>query len=173
MWGALHKKGRFRNVPTVGVGTFVNKFNFNLLTNVPTVGTFRKRPILCNAPQDCFYTIHNCICSSEFVILPTIIDDELMIDNTAAGGSTAVTPWLSNDRLTQLSAPFNLVLFLFLPPFFPFPLLCAHPFPSCGGRGLVKVGGRRRRTEAEPGLFYAVGRSAVALLRKFCSAASA
>ena len=47
-WGALHKIGRFRNVPTVG--TFVNEFNFNLLINVPTVGTFRKRPILCNAP---------------------------------------------------------------------------------------------------------------------------
>ena len=47
-WGALHKIGRFRNVPTVG--TFVNKFNFNLLINVPTVGTFRKQPILCNAP---------------------------------------------------------------------------------------------------------------------------
>ena len=48
-WGALHKIGRFRNVPTVG--TFVNEFNFNLFINVPTVGTFRKRPILCNAPQ--------------------------------------------------------------------------------------------------------------------------
>ena len=48
-WGALHKIGRFRNVPTVG--TFINKLKLNLLTNVPTVGTFRKRPILCNAPQ--------------------------------------------------------------------------------------------------------------------------
>ena len=47
-WGAFHKIGRFRNVPTVG--TFVNEFNFNLLINVPSVGTFRKRPILCNAP---------------------------------------------------------------------------------------------------------------------------
>ena len=47
-WGALHKIGRFRNVPTVG--TFINKLKLNLLTNVPTVGTFRKRPILCNAP---------------------------------------------------------------------------------------------------------------------------
>ena len=47
--GALHKIGRFRNVPTVG--TFVNEFNFNLLINVPMVGTFRKRLILCNAPQ--------------------------------------------------------------------------------------------------------------------------
>ena len=47
-WGALHKIGRFRNIPTVG--TFVNEFNFNLLMYVPTVGTFRKRPILCNAP---------------------------------------------------------------------------------------------------------------------------
>ena len=29
----------------------INKFNFNLLINVPTVGTFWKRPILCiNAP---------------------------------------------------------------------------------------------------------------------------
>ena len=37
-WGALHKIGRFRNVPTVG--TFVNEFNFNLLINVPMVGTF-------------------------------------------------------------------------------------------------------------------------------------
>ena len=27
------------------------KLKINLLTNVPTVGTFRKRPILCNAPQ--------------------------------------------------------------------------------------------------------------------------
>ena len=34
IWGALHKIGRFRNVPTVG--TFVNEFNFNLLINVPT-----------------------------------------------------------------------------------------------------------------------------------------
>ena len=32
-WGALHKIGRFRNAPTVG--------------------TFRKRPILCNAPLQC------------------------------------------------------------------------------------------------------------------------
>ena len=47
-WGALHKIGRFRNVLTVG--TFVNEFDFNLLINVPTVGTFQKRPILCNAP---------------------------------------------------------------------------------------------------------------------------
>ena len=47
--GALHKIGRFRNVPTVG--TFINKLKLNLLTNVPMVGTFRKRPILCNAPQ--------------------------------------------------------------------------------------------------------------------------
>ena len=50
LWGALHKIGRFRNVPRVG--TFVNKLQLNLLTNVPTVGTFRKRPILCNAPQN-------------------------------------------------------------------------------------------------------------------------
>ena len=47
-WGALHKIGCFRNVPTVG--TFINELKLNLLTNVPTVGTFRKRPILCNAP---------------------------------------------------------------------------------------------------------------------------
>ena len=46
--GALHKIGRFRNVPTVG--TFVNKLKSNLLINVPTVGTFRKQPILYNAP---------------------------------------------------------------------------------------------------------------------------
>ena len=49
LWGALHKIGRFQNVPTVG--TFINKLKLNLLTNIPTVGTFRKRPILCNAPQ--------------------------------------------------------------------------------------------------------------------------
>ena len=48
LWGALHKIGRFQNVPTVG--TFINKLKLNLLTNIPTVGTFRKRPILCNAP---------------------------------------------------------------------------------------------------------------------------
>ena len=47
--GALHKIGHLRNVPTVG--TFVIKFNFNLLINIPTEGTFRKWPILCNAPQ--------------------------------------------------------------------------------------------------------------------------
>ena len=28
----------------------INKLKLNSLTNVPTVGTFRKRPILCNAP---------------------------------------------------------------------------------------------------------------------------
>ena len=42
--GALHKIGRFRNVRTIG--TFINKLKLNSLTNVPTVGTFRKRPIL-------------------------------------------------------------------------------------------------------------------------------
>ena len=41
-------------VPTVDM--FINKLKLNLLTNVPrpTVGTFRKRPILCNAPQKNF-----------------------------------------------------------------------------------------------------------------------
>ena len=36
-WGALHKIGRFRNVPTVG--TFVNKFNFNFI-NKRTYGRY-------------------------------------------------------------------------------------------------------------------------------------
>ena len=36
-WGALHKIGRFRNVPTVG--TFVNTFNFNFI-NKRTYGRY-------------------------------------------------------------------------------------------------------------------------------------
>ena len=58
-FGRRRKKGFRSNRTLMSPGTFVNKLKLNLLTNVPTVSTFRKRPILCNAPLKTFSLTEN------------------------------------------------------------------------------------------------------------------